>query len=52
MSERRKILNLLLVSFLLFGALLLVAGCGEDKTVTESQIADYNKPGVVYVVTT
>lgn len=52
MRKCRKILHLLLILFLLVGGLLLFAGCGEEKAVTESQIADYNKPGIVYVVTT
>ncbi|MDO8735518.1 MAG: serine protease, partial [Thermoleophilia bacterium] len=38
--------------FILFGALPLFAGCGETKTVTDSQVADYNKPAIVYIVTT
>ncbi|MHB8792864.1 MAG: trypsin-like peptidase domain-containing protein [Thermoleophilia bacterium] len=51
MRERHKIFNLPMILFLLACSMLLSAGCGGEKAVTESQIADYNKPGIVYVVT-
>ncbi|MBI5869831.1 MAG: trypsin-like peptidase domain-containing protein [Actinobacteria bacterium] len=52
MREHRKILILFLITLCLIGGLLFFTGCGEEKAITESQIADYNKPGIVYVVTT
>jgi serine protease Do len=51
LSKRLKIAVLLMSLFLLAG-FLTVAGCGSEKAVSESQVADYNEPGVVYVVTT
>jgi len=52
MANRLKIAFALLLSLLLAGVLIAAAGCGGTKTVTESQIDDYNKPGIVYLVTT
>jgi len=50
--DKRLKIAFLLVSLLTIVTLPLFNGCGEQKAVTESQIADYNKPGVVYLVTT